>query len=500
MICYPELRDYQIDVRDRIRVAAAQCERPVIGVLQAACGTGKSICALDLLIRCYEKGKRGLFIARGRSLVDQFAKHMHYSGVPYGVLMAGRGWTTDPIQIASKDTIESRCLTGKFPMPTADLVIVDEGHDATSPGYRKLLSRYADAVVLLLTATPCLASGKGLGAMGAKFLECAVPESELIRRGRLVPTKVFAPYFPNLKGVTRDRDGDWNRKDLAKVMDTASITGDAVAEWKRYADGRPTVAFCATIEHSLHVRDAFVAEGIAWRHVDQATEDDEREEIYRQVADGKIYGFSNVAVARQGIDIPALACAIFLRPTRSFRLFKQMAGRIKRPHQDKIDCVLLDHAGAVYYHGVMPDDDIDWELDPEGTIEERIKKKREKGELPQIKFCSSCSAVITGLRICPSCGAAVRNLTRQIKRKPGMLVPVDGLQAEQPLEDAQRQWNRALYAAAGKNQSAISAAHIFHHRLKCWPWEVDGLMNVPEQGQAPWRTKVRELFPQFYRG
>jgi DNA repair protein RadD len=500
MISYPALRDYQIDVRDRCRTAAAQCERPVIGILQAGTGTGKSICALDLLIRCYEKGKRGLFIARGRSLVDQFARHMHYSGVPYGVLMAGRGWTNDPIQIASKDTLEARCLTGKFPLPEADLVIVDEGHDASSQGYRKLLSRYQDAVVILLTATPCLGNGKGLGAMGAKFLECAVPESLLIQQGWLVPTKVFAPYFPKLKGVSKDRDGDWQRKELAKVMDTSSITGDAVREWKLHGDGRPTVVFCATIEHSEHVRDAFIAAGVPWRHVDQSTEDDEREEIYGQVADGKIYGFSNVAVARQGIDIPPLACAIFLRPTRSFRLYKQMAGRIKRPSPGKIDCVLLDHAGAVYFHGIMPDDDVDWTLDPDATIEDAIKKKREKGELPQIKFCKGCHAIITGLRICPNCGEPVRNLTRDIKHKPGVLVPVEGTGERRPLEDCQRQWNRALYAAAAKNQPAISAAHIFHHRLKCWPWEVDGLLNVPEQGQVPWRTKVRELFPQFYRG
>jgi DNA repair protein RadD len=88
----------------------------------------------------------------------------------------------------------------KMLLPEADIVIVDEAHHARAKTYAKLLEHYPQAIVLGLTATPCRGDGRGLGNTFDTMIECP-PVQALIDGGYLVPTIVYAPTTPNLKGV-----------------------------------------------------------------------------------------------------------------------------------------------------------------------------------------------------------------------------------------------------------------------------------------------------------
>ncbi len=503
---YPDLRDYQIDVRDRTRRAAMACAAPVRVILQCETGGGKSHTAVDLVVRCVERKKRALFIARGRRLVNQFARHLENHGVPHGILMAGKGWTAAPVQVASKDTLEARCLRGDMPLPEADLVIIDECHESLAKGWMELLKRYEGSVVVGLTATPARPNGRGLGGI-YQAIESAIPMTELIRRGWLVPTRVFAPFVPTINNVPTE-NGDWNRKALARVMDRPSITGDVVSHWKRLAEGRPSVIFACTIDHSMHIRDDFLKAGIPVAHIDQSTDDQEREDVISDLENGKIAAITNVGVMRQGVDVPCLAVAVLVRPTKSFVLYRQMLGRIKRPGckrpgcqwcPSKRDSILIDHAGAVYHHGLMPDDNVEWTLSENDKIEDRIKKLRDAGGVPEQKFCPECHAVINKPRgICPNCGASLRRATRQVSKKDGILVPVEVAGKIESLEAIQREWNKTIYVADRRGLPMISAAMIFKKSRTVFPWEIPGVVHVPARGND-WKKRPREVVPEMWR-
>ena len=91
-IVFPVLRDYQVDVRDRVRAVCQRLKSPVRCILQASTGAGKSVIGLDLMLRCAQRGKRCLFIVSGRALVNQIERdHLAKSGVSFGVIMSGRG-------------------------------------------------------------------------------------------------------------------------------------------------------------------------------------------------------------------------------------------------------------------------------------------------------------------------------------------------------------------------------------------------------------------------
>ena len=105
------------------------------------------------------------------------------------------------VQVASIQTLHARAIrSDRMKLPPADLIVVDEAHHCPAQSYRKIIEAYPDAVLLGLTATPCRGDGRGLGGIFETIIE--TPQvAELIEKGFLVKTRVYAPAIPDLKGV-----------------------------------------------------------------------------------------------------------------------------------------------------------------------------------------------------------------------------------------------------------------------------------------------------------
>src|SRR3990167_2467076 len=133
----PTLRDYQLDLIDRVRAARANGARIV--VVQAATGAGKTSWACQLVKNSVAKGKNSLILAHRRKLVDQISSRLEEFEVNHGIIMAGtHGYGSAPVQVASRDTISSSVFRNEGTgLPPADLVIVDEGHHCSAPEDRK---------------------------------------------------------------------------------------------------------------------------------------------------------------------------------------------------------------------------------------------------------------------------------------------------------------------------------------------------------------------------
>ncbi len=488
------LRDYQVDLTDRVRSTVRTLRPPRRCLLQMETGGGKTFCAAELIRLCHEKGNPALFLARGRELVHQCSATLSEMGIPHGILMRGRGWSRDPIQVASKDTFLSWVVRRKLvDLPPADLVIPDEAHLSTSATWQEILGYYRKAVVVGLTATPASANGRGLGATyGA--LVCAVPTSKLIADGWLVPARAFAPYRPDLKGVRRDGNGDYDRKEAGKRMDRPQLVGDVVGHWKTIAPDRQTVVYGCTVEHALHLCEEFRSAGVKAAHVDGATETDLRDEILEQFGRGELQVITNVGVLQQGVDIPSLSCVVLARPTRSLVLFRQCCGRAKRPFPGKSECVLIDHSGSVYFHG-HPDEDIAWELDEKVKIETKRAANRPPGEKEPL-HCPNCHAIFARGPSCPNCGHKVQRRARAKEVKDGKLVEVRHKE-EVTEQDRQRYWSYCLGVCANQGTTAAMAGMMYKRKFGEFPGEggSGGLKNLPRPGT--WRQSVAVLFPQF---
>lgn len=499
-IVQPSLRDYQIDVRDRVRKTCTLVPKPVRVILQASTGAGKSVIALNLMLRCHMLGKRCLFIVSGRVLVDQIEKRLLKANVPYGVIMAGRGRNEANIQIASKETLGTRGLRlGRMKIPDADLVIIDEAHESMAKEWIALLDHYQDSVVIGLTATPALGNGKGLGTVW-NGLESAVTTKQLVEEKWLVPCRVYAPDKPDLRGVKLDKNGDYQKDSLAERMDKPKLTGNVLENWLKIAPGKKTVIFGCNIAHARHIQDEFVKAGFKFGHIDQTTPDDERERIFSAIESGEMTGFTNVSVARRGLDLPCLEVACVVRPTRSLVLWLQMIGRIRRPWPGKDDCTVIDHAGACDYH-CMPDDEIQWDLNAKENVSDRLERSKADGKLEKKHTCPECHCVFTGKR-CPSCGYTLADKTpseNTIEHADGILVEREG-RTEKSYQELQKIWLKCVGISFWKNAKIGMAAVMFKQEAGMMPWEVRPKMaNMPPRRKGIWQMKTQELFPNFAR-
>ena len=346
------LRPYQIEKIAEARTLMGQGKKSIC--LVAPTGAGKTHIAAHIIHSAIAKGRRVLFLAHRRELIDQCAAKLRDLGIwDYNVVLSGHPHSRNPdapVQVASIQTLIRRSF------PSADLVVIDEAHHAASGSYQTLLKNYPDAYVLGLTATPERLDGKGLDNIFHDLLSVAtVPE--LIASGFLVAPQCLGPSqeaVEQLKAAlagVKQRGGDYAEEQLGEAMDSHSLVGDIVEHWQEWGVGQQTIVFASSIEHSRHIVSRFRDAGIAAAHLDGTMGMPEREGVLSAWRNRSITVVSNCQILTEGFDYPELSCCVLARPTKSVALYLQMVGRVMRTAPGKQGAIVLDHAGNVIEHG-----------------------------------------------------------------------------------------------------------------------------------------------------
>jgi superfamily II DNA or RNA helicase len=155
------LRDYQMDVISKVESALEKIQRVL---LQAPCGSGKTVMAAELIHRAVDRGERVLFLAHRRELVFQCSDKLKRFDIDHGIIMAGKQPSFLPdVQVASIQTLTARIKRGTVTPPPADLLVFDECHHSVAKTHLALVDYYEYANVIGLTATPVRGDGRGLG-------------------------------------------------------------------------------------------------------------------------------------------------------------------------------------------------------------------------------------------------------------------------------------------------------------------------------------------------
>jgi DNA or RNA helicases of superfamily II len=352
--------------------------------------------------------KRVLILVHRIELLRQTSDKLTQFGVDHGLISPKyRPQYHKRVQVASVQTLVNRMECIDNP----DLIIIDEAHHATAGTWRKVLNEY-NSRRLGVTATPIRTDGTGMGEVFDKIVE-GPTVSDLIEGGYLTEPKIYAPKTKiDLSGV-KTRGGDYAKGDLAAAMDKPTITGDAVSYYRKLADGVPAVAFCVSVDHAKHVAADFSSAGYSAEAVYGGHPD--RDRVLSEL--GKSVDIvCSCDLISEGTDIPAIGCAILLRPTQSEALYLQQVGRALRVYPGRQYAVVLDHVGNVLRHG-MPDDVRAWSL--EGR--ERVNRAEREDAVSQ---CDKCYAVYPSGRICPECGHERELTQREIKQVEGELLEV----------------------------------------------------------------------------
>jgi DNA repair protein RadD len=378
-------------------------------------GSGKTIIAVRLMTIIEQWRKRVLFLVGRRELIDQTSRKLLQGGVRHGVIM-GRDKRESlglRVQLASIQTVVRRKL------PLADFIIIDEAHHTSSSSYLKLLAQYPDAVKIGFTATPQRLDGRALDKVFTVLIEAATI-GDLIGSGLLMKPTVFGFGEPNLDNVVI-KDGDYDAESLANVLDEPKMIGKLVENWHEYARGRKTIAYGANISHSEHIAETFATAGIKSTSVSSKDSNGTRERAIKELEAGKIDILVNCALFTEGIDIPALSCAILSTPTLSLSKYLQMVGRVVRVQHGKPAPIVLDHAGCHVRHG-LPYLEREWNLEGKPMVEcsnkaccywysRGLRYYLRSNAKKEIILCPRCSH-----GICPCCKELVKGSPELVQR------------------------------------------------------------------------------------
>ena len=383
-----KLRDYQAALIEKLRAAVVSGKRAPL--LVSPCGSGKTVVFAYLAGRIGAAGRRVLILAHRAELIDQITGTLSAFHVPYAVVASGQPY--EPlfcVQVAMVGTYVRRM--DRYPPPHT--IIIDEAHHATASTWKNIFARYPDARRIGVTATPTRLSGEPLGDIFDEII--LGPEmSELIAAGHLSDYVVYARPSVDTSKI-KTVAGDYNKNQLALAMEKSTIYGDAVREYERFASGKRAIVFCISVDHAEAIAEMFQRAGHAARSIDGSMSSTERAEIIKSFKLGAIKILTSCDIVSEGFDLPAIECAIMLRPTQSLALWIQQAGRALRPFPGKGRAIILDHAGNTERHG-FPDDPREW------TLHGRKKKSK---KLIRIKECPECLAACPGMASsCEYCG------------------------------------------------------------------------------------------------
>lgn len=386
-----QLRDYQTEAIHKLKQSLKAGHTAPI--LRLDCGAGKTVIACSIAESMVKKGTKLLFLVHRQELLKQTIDTFNNAGINNQNIAVGMVITV------------SHNLDKYDP----DVIICDECNFALSKTWRTVLDAYPKAIKIGLSATPVRLSGEPMGDVFDDILE-VISAQELIKRKYLCEYDYYAPKINFDISEIKKRCGDYNAEQIATALDKPKIYGDVLAHYKKLADGRKTIVYCATVKHSEDTAEQFRQAGYNAAHFEANTKDIDRKQIIADFKSGKITILCNVDLVSFGFNCPDCDCIVLLRPTCSISLFIQQSCRALRGREGK-RAIILDFVNNVNRHG-LPTETREWSLTG------RITCKNESAD-PDIlvRQCKNCLRVYSGTgRICPYCGEEQPKTRREIEQ------------------------------------------------------------------------------------
>ena len=331
-----ELRDYQINQIEKVKVALAKHKK--IG-LQLPTGAGKTEIAMEICKKLVKNQKQVVFAISSIDLIDQ--TYRRFSKIfPESILSVIRANDNRRrkfayIHILSIDTYIRR---ESFPeLEKVSFFMIDEAHECVAPKYQKLIKDFEGKHFLGLSAT--------FQKVGNKYhsfwdgFVATIDGNFLFEKDYLPFLRIMSPDLKyDLKGV-RTSGGDHNLKDVYDKMNEKAVYSDFVENFKKFGEKYPSICFCINIEYANKIHDQLLRIGFQDSiiyHSDLSSMEiiNAKNKIKSLTKLGLPFCIVSVDKVSKGFDLPELRTAFMLRPTKSIVKYRQQVGRLTRGVKD----------------------------------------------------------------------------------------------------------------------------------------------------------------------
>lgn len=340
--------------------------------------------------------------AHRREIIHQTAMKLSQAGLHPGIVMSGELMVKSrSLQVCSIQTFASWVERGKIDLQWPDLIWIDEAHRAMSKTYYDLILAAMEhgTKILGTTATPIRGDGVGLGQV-FEVMEVGPSPMWLIEHDFLCPVEYYVGMYPSTDGIKVVK-GEYSEQELDRLMNQEILIGNTVDNWMRLAKGRPTMAFCAGVQHSIHMAEMFKDMGIRAVHIDGTTDDKVRDKMFNDSLTGKVEVITNAQVYVEGTDMPWISCVIDACPHKGVGPYMQKGGRGMRTWTGKDKLIYLDQSGNTAVHGRL-ELERPWMLTTGREMVAAISEARKQEKVEHV--CTECGFLYSG-KVCLNCRA-----------------------------------------------------------------------------------------------
>ena len=325
------------------------------GILNARCGSGKSIMAIEIIRRI---GYKALIICHTKELLNQFKDYLvNDLGLQkgeYGIIASGKVEIGKFITIALRQTLVNiDLLNYKYEWGT---IIVDECHNVAGnvtyvSQYQKILSNLASEYRYGLSATAFRNDGltKCMYALMNK-VKYVIDEKEIadkIIKAEIKP--IYTNYEIPLTGTKTDGTLDYTKIPtlLAEDKNRNKLILDILKENKN--------EYCLILSDRLSgLRYLYEKLGkgliIDGSQTTKKAKKEREEAIEKMRNKEEHYLFATLQLAKEGLDIKPLTRLFLIAPTKNKAVLIQAVGRIERKDANKQTPIVYDFVDKDLYY------------------------------------------------------------------------------------------------------------------------------------------------------
>jgi len=312
------------------------------GIIEAPCGSGKTIVGLEIIARA---GQPSLWLVHTMELAQQAIERIEeFLNIPkkeIGFIGQGRWEIGNKITVGMIQTLVKKKLSSDF-IKRFGLIILDEAHHTPATSFSRIVRQFPAYYRFGLTATPYRADGLSmLMYYHIGYTIYKITEGHLSRVGKFVK-----PVFKRIDtDFYYDYQDDFTKMVSVLVKDKKrnnliiKIILEEVKKNNYCLIISDRVEHCNVMYNLLKVNYPEAKCAVLTGNLSKS----KRDEIVSLVNSEKLNAiFATSKLAEEGLDWKILNRLFITCPSRSKRKIQQAVGRIQRPCRGKIDAVVYD--------------------------------------------------------------------------------------------------------------------------------------------------------------
>lgn len=228
-------------------------------------------------------------------------------------------------------------------------IVFDEAHHTAARTYQLILQYFDPDFILGMTGTPDRTDRANVKEIFGNSIPYELSLRDAIKYDLVMPFKYY--------GI-KDNLVDYSKKNENVSFISQMVTEEHGLFVKQHIDAHlneitgklKCLAFCSTVEHAKKMSELMNKLGYISDYIYGETDYKKRNDVYRNLQDEKnaLQIVFSVNVMNEGVDLPKVNMALFLRPTESSIVFIQQLGRSLRKAENKNKPVIIDFVGNKY--------------------------------------------------------------------------------------------------------------------------------------------------------